>query len=39
VFTDDEMLPVFEAALDLPHRLAPMQGSANHASTTEEADD
>lgn len=39
VFTDDEMLPVFEAALDLPHPLAPMQGSANHASTTEEADD
>ena len=39
VFADDEILPVFEAALDLPHPLAPTQGSANEASTREEADD
>ena len=39
VFTDDEILPVFEAALDLPRPLAPTPASANGASATEEADD
>jgi hypothetical protein len=38
MFTDDEILPVFEAALDLPPPLAPTPASANGAAT-EEADD
>jgi len=39
VFADDEILPVFEAALDLPRSLAPTPTPVNGASTTEEADD
>jgi putative transposase len=39
VFTDDEILPVFEAALDLPRPLAPTPAFVSAASTTEEAND
>ena len=39
VFTDDEILPVFEATLDLPRPLAPTPASANGDSATEKADD
>jgi putative transposase len=39
VFADDEILPVFEAALDLPRPLAPTPTPVNGASATEEADD
>ena len=39
VFTDDEILPVFEAALDLPRPLAPTPAFVSVASITEEAND
>ena len=39
VFADDEILPVFEAALDLPRGLAPTPASVKGGSATEKADD
>jgi putative transposase len=39
VYTDDEILPVFEAALDLPRPLAPTPASVKGTSATEKADD
>jgi len=39
VFADDEILPVFEAALDLPRPLAPTPASVKAGSATEKADD
>ena len=39
VFADDEILPVFEAALDLPRPLAPTTASVKGGSATEKADD
>lgn len=39
VFADDEILPVFEAALDLPRPLAPTPASVKGGSATEKADD
>ncbi len=39
VFTDDEILPVFEAALDLPRPLAPTPASANGSSATGRTND
>ncbi len=39
VFADDEILPVFEATLDLPRPLTPTPASANGDSATEKADD
>ena len=39
VFTDDEILPVFEAALDLPRPLVTVAVPAKGTPTTEESDD
>ena len=39
VFNDDGILPVFEAALDLPRPLAPTPASVKGTSATEKADD
>jgi putative transposase len=39
VFADDEILPVFEAALDLPRPSAPMAASINGGSATGKTDD